>query len=49
MAILRDFQLQHDAVDEIVWKHTDNVHYSAESAYKAHLLGMIRSSMEHTG
>ena len=44
---IQGFQLQHDAEDEIVWKHTDSGLYTAASAYKAQFHGMIRSPLEH--
>ena len=44
---IQGFQLQHDAEDEIVWKHTDSGLYTAASAYKAQFHGMMRSPLEH--
>jgi hypothetical protein len=47
-ATLRDFHLQEDMEDDIVWKHTANGIYSAASAYDAQFQGTIRSPMKHT-
>ena len=46
-ATIRDFHLQEDIDDDIVWKHSTSGLYTVESAYKAQFLGLIRSPLEH--
>lgn len=46
-ATLWDFSLHEENEDDIVWKHTNNNFYLAESSYKAQFIRTVQSPFEH--
>jgi hypothetical protein len=45
--LVHEFQLDENAEDTILWKHTTSGHYSAASAYKAQFFDLVLSPMNH--
>jgi hypothetical protein len=44
-SLVNNVQLQDEVDDDILWKFTNNGHYSVVSAYKMKFLGLVQSSM----